>query len=79
MRVHEGRCLCVVARVFVCVRALTRRRATQPGTQTFVISYVKTTDEIQHHRLYYQARQLVPEGSGESFTSVHDLLMKKVR
>jgi hypothetical protein len=45
--------------------------------QTFVISYVKSSGVVKHHRLYYTDGLLTPQGSNESFDSIHDLLHKK--
>ena len=56
---------------------LIRRSATEPGGLVFVISYVKSTGEVKHHRLYYQDRRLTPQGSTEFFSSIFDLLHRK--
>jgi hypothetical protein len=56
---------------------LIRRSATEPSTLTFVISYVKSSGNVKHHRLYYADGLLTPQGSDESFASIADLLYKK--
>mmetsp|Transcript_4215 Transcript_4215/g.6850 ORF Transcript_4215/g.6850 Transcript_4215/m.6850 type:complete len:238 (+) Transcript_4215:53-766(+) len=56
---------------------LIRRSSTQPGHLTFVISYVKSSGVVNHHRLFYQRNMLTPEGSSESFANVFQLLNVK--
>jgi hypothetical protein len=56
---------------------LIRRSESEPGALTFVISYVKSSGNVKHHRLYYDDGLLTPQGSDESFSSIADLLYKK--